>query len=278
MTTAVVVTYRSAPWVRACLDALGELPTVVVDNDGRDDTVAIVQSEYPSVRLIRRSRNGGFAVAINEAVAAIDDDVLIVNPDVTVEHSSINALQVYLDTHPQVGIVVPLLRYPDGRLQESVRAFPNPLVLLARRSPFGRTAPGRRALARFVLDEARLRNPRPVEWAIGAAMLVRRSAIREVGGMDERIFLYGEDVDWCIRMWQSGWEVHIEPAAAFEHAYVRESRRTLDFRSAATRHHWASLMKLFAKYPGLFLGRGPRQASAAIAAWGRVRRSSVTDS
>jgi GT2 family glycosyltransferase len=163
-----------------------------------------------------------------------------------------------------VGIVAPTLRYPDGTLQESVRAFPNPLALLARRSPFGRTRPGRRLLERYVLGADALREARPVDWAIGAVMLVRRTAIRQVGGLDRRFFLYGEDVDWCLRMWQGGWEVHVEPAVSFVHAYERSSRRTLDLRSAATRHHWASLARLFAKHPGLLVGRGP--AAARIAA------------
>jgi GT2 family glycosyltransferase len=180
---------------------------------------------------------------------------------------SVALLQSYLDAHPRVGIVAPKLRYPDGRTQESVRTFPNPLALLARRSPFGRTALGRGVLDRYLLDDKDLAVPRPIEWAIGAAILVRRQAIREIGGMDERIFLYGEDLDWCIRMWKGGWEVHVEPEAVFEHQYTRLSRRTLDLRSAATRHHWASLLKLFAKYPGLLLGRGPAAAYQAIGSW-----------
>jgi GT2 family glycosyltransferase len=164
-----------------------------------------------------------------------------------------------------VGIAVPRLVYPDGTLQTSIRTWPSPLTMLARRSPLGRTTVGRRILARhFLLD-----NPPsaagPVPNAIGAAMLVRRGAITAVGPMDERIFLYGEDLDWCYRMWQHGWEVHVVPGAVMEHAYERQSRRTLDLRSAATRHHWASILKLFVIHPSLLIGRGPRQAAAAIA-------------
>ena len=137
--------------------------------------------------------------------------------------------------------------------------------MLARRSPLGRTAVGRRILARhFCLDDP-ARSAGPVHNAIGAAMLVRREAIRDVGAMDERIFLYGEDLDWCYRMWQRGWEVHVVPEAVMEHAYERQSRRTLDLRSAATRHHWASILKLFVIHPSLLIGRGPRRAHEAVA-------------
>jgi hypothetical protein len=261
LTTAVVVTYRSEDWIRRCLTALAGMPTIVVDNASPDDTSRIVASEFPSVRLVRRDRNQGFAVAVNEAITIEQaDDLLLVNPDVVVDAGSVTRLQEYLDANPRVGIAAPRLRYPDGRTQESARTFPNPLALLARRSPFGRTKKGRAVLERYILDDADLAWAGPIQWAIGAAMLVRRAAIRDVGGMAAWIFLYGEDLDWCIRMWKHGWEVHVVPDAVFEHDYTRLSRRSLDFRSAATRHHWASLVKLFARYPGLLVGRGPSLA------------------
>jgi len=265
VTTAIVVTYDSAAWIRACFAALADIPTIAIDNASRDNTVAIVRSQFPAVRVIARPDNGGFAVAVNEGCrTAPNDDVLLVNPDLVVRPGSVGLLQEYLAAHPRVGIAVPRLVYPDGTLQTSIRTWPSPLTMLARRSSFGRTAVGRRILARhFYLDDPPL-SAGPVHNAIGAAMLVRRAAIRAVGPMDERIFLYGEDLDWCYRMWQRGWEVHVVPDAVMEHAYERQSRRTLDLRSAATRHHWASILKLFVIHPSLLIGRGPRRAHEAV--------------
>lgn len=271
MTAAIVVTYDSATWIRGCLSALGGMPAVVVDNASRDDTVAIVRAEFPGVRLIARERNGGFAVAVNEGCRAVpDDDVLLVNPDLLVRPGSVALLDAYLVSHPRVGLAVPRLVNPDGSLQPSIRTYPSPLAMLARRSPFGRTRLGRRILRHHLRLDDPPTTAGPIHTAIGAAMLVRREAIREVGGMDERIFLYGEDVDWCYRMWAAGWEVHAVPDAVMEHVYERRSRRTLDLRSAATRHHWASVFKLFAIHPSLLIGRGPRQAREAMA---RARRA-----
>jgi hypothetical protein len=264
MTTAVVITYRSADWIRRCLTALEGIRTIVVDNASPDDTARIVATEFPNVRLVTRTQNDGFAVAVNEAIALIDrDDVLVLNPDVLVDRGAVERLQAYMDAHPNVGIAAPRLRYPDGRTQESARTFPNPLALLARRSPFGRTRAGRSFLHRYLLDDADLAEAGPIHWAIGAAILVRREAIRRVGGMAEWIFLYGEDLEWCIRMWKAGWQVHVVPDAVFVHQFTRLSRRSLDFRSAPTRHHWASLLKLFLRYPGLVIGRGPGAAHRA---------------
>jgi N-acetylglucosaminyl-diphospho-decaprenol L-rhamnosyltransferase len=276
MTTAVVVTYRSSDWIRRCLTALASIPTIVVDNASPDDTVHIVASEFPDVRLVVRVRNDGFGAAVNDAIRLEPiEDLLVLNPDVLVDRVAVARLQAYLDANPRVGIAAPKLRYPDGRTQESIRTFPNPLALLARRSIFANTRPGRRVLRRYLLEDADLEAARPIEWAIGAAVLVRRQAIRDIGGMDERIFLYGEDLDWCMRMWKGGWEVHVQPDAVFVHQFTRLSRRTLDLRSAPTRHHWASLVRLFWKYPGLFLGRGPRQAGDAIRRWSTEPRAAT---
>jgi len=259
MTIAVVVTYDSSRWIARCLEALGDFPTIVVDNASRDDTVAIVRGQFPAVRLVARTSNAGYAVAANEASALVpDDDVIVLNPDLIAGAGSIGLLETYLREHPPVGIAVPRLVYPDGSIQASVRTWPTPLTMFARRSAFGRTRPGRAILARHLLQGHEPAQAGPIAWGLGAAMLVRREAIRAVGGMDERIFLYGEDVDWCYRMWQAGWEVHVVPESVMEHRYERQSKRTLDFRSAPTRHHWASVLKLFAIHPRLLIGRGPR--------------------
>jgi hypothetical protein len=258
VTTAVVVTYDSARWIERCLSSLAGTPTVVVDNASRDGTAAIVRERFPDVRLIPRRANAGFAVGVNEGTrAALSDDILLVNPDAVVRPGSIDLLDRYLRDHPRVGIVVPRLLNPDGSVQANVRTFPTPLTMLARRSPLSRTGLGRAILRDHFLVETGSESSRPVPAVTGAVMLVRRAAIDAIGPMDERIFLYGEDWDWCYRAWAAGWEVHIEPRAVMEHEYERQSRRTLDFRSAAVRHHWMSALKLIAIHPGLLVGRMP---------------------
>jgi GT2 family glycosyltransferase len=211
--------------------------------------------------VIQRSTNGGYAVAVNEGCrAAAPSDVIVLNPDVVVPPNALGPLANYLRDHPAVGIAAPLLQYPNGTIQESVRTWPTPVTMLARRSPIGRTRFGKRLLARHHLRDRQIDASQPVDNVLGAAMAVRRTAIDSVGGMDERIFLYGEDWDWCYRMWTHGWEVHVVPAAVVEHRYERLSRKTLDFRSSPTRHHWASAIKLLLIHPGLLVGRGARNS------------------
>lgn len=264
MTTAIVVTYNSAGWIGRCLASLRGTPTIVVDNASGDDTVELVRAGHPEVQLLERARNGGFAVAVNQAAAMVpDDDILLMNPDAAARPGSIATLERYLREHPSVGIVVPRLVNPDGSAQANARTFPTPWTMLARRTALGWTPVGRRIHEAHVLAGRIPEVARPIQSAIGAVMLVRRAAIREVGPLDERIFLYGEDWDWCYRMWARGWEVHMEPAAVMDHEYERKSRRTFDLRSAAVRHHWASALKLVAIHPGLVIGRMPEAARRA---------------
>ena len=275
MTTAVVVTYNSARWIDRCLNSLTGVPTIVVDNAGHDGTSAIVRDRHPDVRLVVRRRNGGFAVAANEgASAASTDDILLLNPDAVARPGSVAILDAYLRDHPKVGIVAPRLLNADGTRQDNIRTFPTPLTMLARRSPLGRTALGKRILRDHFLRDSAANVARPIPATIGAAMLVRRAAIDQIGPMDERIFLYGEDWDWCYRAWAAGWEVHLQPAAVMEHEYERQSRHTLDLRSAAVRHHWASALKLVAIHPGLLIARMP--AGARDAAHWQPPSSSAT--
>ncbi len=268
-TTVVIVTYNSAKWMQPCLEALTGKSVIVIDNASRDDTLRIVREGFPHVRVLARVSNGGFAVAVNEACRLVpENDILVINPDVVVRPGSLEELEAYCRDHPRVGIAVPRLVYPDGSVQELVRRFPNPLALLARRSGwFRRTTLGRRIIANFLLENDVPTEARPIEWAIGAVHFARRAAIDEVGGMQEWIFLYGEDMDWCYRMWQKGWEVHVVPQSVMQHRFQRLSSSSLDFRSAETRHHWASLVKLFILHPTLLVGRGPKQAHTATASW-----------
>ena len=267
MIRVIVVTYNSAGWIRRCLASVSDTQAIVVDNASSDETVPIVTREFPTVLLVERHRNGGFTVAVNQGAAlAPEDDILLLNPDAVARNGSLAALAAYLQTHPRVGIVAPRLLNPDGSRQDNIRTFPTPLTMLARRSPVGWTPLGKRILRDHFLHESGSDFARPIPATIGAAMLVRREALDEIGPMDERIFLYGEDWDWCYRMWAAGWEVHIEPQAVMEHEYERKSRRTFDLRSAAVRHHWASALKLLLIHPGLLVGRTPDGARRA-AAW-----------
>lgn len=255
----VIVTYGHADDIGACLDALGGERVVVVDNASIDGTADRVAELHPWVELIRSPRNIGFARAVNLGMRLADhDDVFVLNPDVVVQADTIDRLAAVLAAHPQDGIVAPRLRHPDGSIQDSARSFKTLPTLLARRTPLGRTRWGTAILRRH-LAPAFTTNETPVDWALGAALYVRRSALEAVGQLDPRFFLYEEDVDWCARMWAAGWGVRYVPSIEAIHGYRRDSRHTWDLRRPATRHHWASILRFVVKHPTIvLLGRSPR--------------------
>lgn len=263
MTVAVVVTHQSSAHIRSCLDGLSGERVVVVDNASTDGTTDIVASEFPDVRLCTMDHNAGLSRALNwGAQLHEDEDVLVLNPDARMAPAGIRVLERYLDDHPQVGVVLPRLVYPDGSLQESVRTFPTPAVMASRRL-LPSSLPAVRRTVDAHLMATRCQAAGPVDWGLGAAMLIRRTALRELGGYDERYFLYCEDLDLAYRSWRLGWEVHVQPAAVATHDYARESRRTFRLDNPQTRHHWMSILRFFTHHPGMLVGASrlqiPRQ-------------------
>ena len=208
----VVVTYNSESCVGELLASLegGGADVVVVDNGSSDGTVGVVQS-FEDVRLLR-STNVGYAGGINLGVrAAPDADAyLILNPDLSVRPGLVAALSAAL-ADPQVGLVVPLVLHSDGRRQNSLRREPT----LLRAIGFNWT--GVPKLSEYVSDDDDYRAPHDVDWALGAAVLVRRECYESVGPWDESFFLYSEETDFCLRARDAGWTTRFVPDGVVVH-------------------------------------------------------------
>src|SRR5437764_2805429 len=230
--SVVVVTYRSRDHVLDCLRSLaeglrpgdGSSPShewecVVLDNDSQDGTAELVEAQAPWARVVRTGANLGYARAVNRGLArTAGRSILILNPDCVWQRGGIHELLLWLGTHPRCAIAVPRILNTDGSLEYSVRSYPFPAVLLFNRySLLTRLWPGNPWTRRYLLSDWDHETPRSVDWASGAAMLVRRAAVDEVGGMDEAFFMFNEDVDWCRRMNAAGWTVDFVPAAGVVH-------------------------------------------------------------
>ena len=247
---AVVVTFNSENVVDSCLAPLGPLSVFVIDNASSDGTCARA-ARYPHVEVVRNTSNVGLAAAVNQGLALVGErDVLILNPDVIAPVGEVGRLHAQLARMPGVGILAPRLVGPTGHVQPSARTFQSPSVVLARRSR--RILPRkRRSILRKYLGPSYVEETSSVPWVLGAAMVVRRSAVEEVGGMDPGFFLYHEDQDWCIRMWRAGWQVALSPEVVVQHAYQRASRKHL---SREFWHHAMSTVRFYRKYPELLVG------------------------
>jgi GT2 family glycosyltransferase len=212
----VVVTYNSADSIAALLGSIaadspgGEAAVVVVDNDSTDETLAEV-ARFGWVQVVR-SANHGYAAGINRGVEATPDARahLILNPDLVVRPGAIAGLLAQL-ADPRVGIVAPLVLGGDGTLERSLRRTPTlPRAL-------GLNFTGLPVFAEYVTQDSAYAGARDVDWALGAALLVRRDCGRDVGAWDESYFLYSEETDYCERARAAGWLVRYTPDATVVH-------------------------------------------------------------
>ena len=222
----VIVSYRCRETVLRTLDSLAVagrglvVSVTVVDNDSRDGTVDAVRRRFPDVRVISTGWNSGFAFASNTGIArGRGRYVLLLNPDTVPAPDALRALVAFADDNPRAGVVAPRLRNADGSDQLTARAFPTPAAaVLGRRSPLTRIFPGNPWSTAYLSSRHRpTSGPFRVDWVSGAAMLVRRQVIDEVGALDEGFFLFWEDADWCRRIAAAGHEVWCVPAADVVH-------------------------------------------------------------
>ncbi len=202
----------------------GQIPVIIVDNDSRDDGLAEVHRRYPDFHWIFNSENTGYARAGNQGMAQVQAEYyLILNPDIVVQPGALDNLLEFGDANPRAGMVGPQLLNEDGSIQESCRRFYNFKTLIMRRTVLGKIFPDSEVVRLHLMRDFDHRSVRPVDWVLGGCMLVRADAMDRTGPMDERFFLYFEDVDWCYRMWQAGREVLYNPESRFIHRHRRQS-------------------------------------------------------
>jgi N-acetylglucosaminyl-diphospho-decaprenol L-rhamnosyltransferase len=216
---AVVVAYNSARTLRACAAPLAAMPEVavtVVDNQSPDDTAAA--TDGLDVTLVRAERNGGFAAGCNLGAAHGGAEyVLLLNPDARVAAPGLKKLVEALDGHPDAALAAPRILEDDGTLAFSLRRFPRRRSTFAQALFLHRVWPRAGWTDECVRDPAAYETPGSPEWVSGACMLVRRSALEQVGGLDESYFLYCEDTDLCATLREAGWDIRYEPAATVHH-------------------------------------------------------------
>ena len=201
----------------------------------------------------------GLASGVNTALAqARGQYFLVLNPDMIALPGSVSKIVSFMDSNPDVGIAGGKLISPNGKLHHSCYRFYTPLPILYRRTFLGKTKRGKQTIRHFLMKDFDHASEEDVDWLMGACLMVRKKAYREVGGMDERFFLYFEDVDWCRRFWEKGWRVSYVPQAVFSHYHQRTSERGAllgIFFNRSTREHIKSACKYFWKFSGKSLPR-----------------------
>lgn len=222
--SVVIVGWNARRYLELCLQSLVDSPprrsmeVFVVDNSSADGTSEMIESRFPWVKLIKSSENLGFSKGNNVGIRQCRGKyIALVNPDVIVLPGCLDALADFLDQYPGVGNVGPRVLNPDMTLQSSCRRFPSLWNNFCDASGLAGIFKQSRFFAGehmfyFAHDRTLV-----VDVIVGCFSMIRREAFDAVGLLDEGLFMYGDDVDWCRRCWNRGWEVMFYPGAKAIH-------------------------------------------------------------
>lgn len=258
--TVSIVNWNTKDELYECLkgvlaqDGTASYDVVVADNASSDGSAEFVESVYgEQVRLIQNSGNLGFGTAHNKVISQTDSRyVLILNPDCRMlEPDTLARMVSYMDSHGSVGILGPKITNPDSSLQYSARRFPNMVAAVFRHTIFGKLFPRNKFVREYLMTDWAHDQVTSVDWVSGAALLARRKMIDQIGVLDERFFMYCEDVDWCRRAHSAGWDVVYFPMASVCHRIGAASDKN---PVSMIKQHHRSMLLYFLKYDA----RSPR--------------------
>jgi len=224
-----------------------EFEVIVVDNVSTDGAVQMIEQEFPKVVLIRNSERHGFGHNQNTGITASRGKyVFVYNDDTLVHGNALSSMCEFMDKNPKVGLLGPKLLNQDGTLQMSCYKFPSPLryvwenLLLTAAFPNSTVFGDYR---KWPHDEVKI-----VDFVIGAAMLVRREVIEQVGLFDELFFMYSEETDWQMRIHNAGWDIVLYPVAEITHL---GGQSTEDAKDRQFSEFQTSSVKLIRKHYGV---------------------------
>lgn len=200
--SVVIITFKEDLAVlRACFSSLAASMTpdtevFVVDNGGRAETATLLAGIIPTAMYVPNPENRGFAAAVNQGmVRSTGRYVLLLNPDTELPSRTLQAMVAHMDTDTDVGIGSCIIRYPDGRLQESIRRFPtlrDQLVVLLK---LPHVFPS--LVNRYMMRDVDPEKTQDIDSIMGAFMMIRREVVEKIGMFDERYFIWFEEVDYC---------------------------------------------------------------------------------
>jgi N-acetylglucosaminyl-diphospho-decaprenol L-rhamnosyltransferase len=244
----VLLSWNTADLLADCLRSIPagasglDYHVIVVDNASTDGSADMVARDFPKVQLIRSSENLGFARGNNLGIRAANPDtpyLLLLNSDTIVKPVSLTNLVRFMDAYPEASAVSPRLLRPDGTPQPYAFGSDPTLSYLLRRGLAHLVL--HRSLHHWGTDQLQA-----VDWISGACLMVRHVVIEHVGLLDESMFMYFEDNDWCLRMRQAGWRVYYNPQTAIVHLGGQSLKKNLQVQNA----YYNSLIYFYNKHYG----------------------------
>lgn len=230
----IMVSYNTRDILRTALEKVyrqsqfQNFEVIVVDNASHDGSPDMVAAEFPQVKLIRHDQNGGFAAGNNLGIAIAQGEyILLLNSDAYVFDDSLVETVRFMEQHPETGIMGAQLVCEDGSPQPSARQFPTPWQKLRVLSGVeSRHSSYETYYDYYTAGEDDHPEPREVGWVPGTYFMIRRDVIDEIGGLDERFFMYFEEVDYCLRATKAGWKVVFNPTIPIIHLGGQSSLAT----------------------------------------------------
>ena len=253
----IIVSWNVADLLAACLDSIFstlakqtglQAEIIVVDSASSDHTVTLLRERYPQVKLLAQNQNLGFSRCNNIGMAQAEGRyLLLLNPDTEVVENALVQMVAYLDDHPAVGIVGPHTRNTDGTTQSTRRRFPTVPLAFFESTWLQPYAP-KSLLDHYYIRDAADTATVDVDWVQGSALMARREVYDQIGGLDEGYVMYSEEMDWCKRAKQAGWQVVYLGTASIIHHGGKSSDQV-----TANRHIYfqESKLRYFRKYHGV---------------------------
>lgn len=249
----IIVSYKTKELLKNCLksvfDSKIDFPfeVIVIDNNSEDGSIEMVKEEFKKVKLVVNKENVGYGKANNQGMKiAKGEYVLLLNSDTEIIDNAISKMVEWLEGYEGVGVVGCKLLYRDGRIQQSAGFLPR-LSKIFLWQTFLDDLPILRNLIKpyQVSDVDFYKKEHEVGWVTGAFFLLRKKVFEETGGFDEKIFMYAEEVEWCLRIKKAGWKIFYTPTASIYHIKSASPR---DLNENAIISEYKGLMYLFKKH------------------------------
>ena len=261
MVSIIIVNHNQKNLLKQCLRNIIEakidlsVEIIVIDNnstDGSPEFLAEFKTQVLPVQVVLNKQNSGFAKGNNQGIKLAQGEyILILNPDVIVLPKAITKLAKFLQTHSDAAMVGPQLLNPNQSIQNSCYRFPRVYTPVLRRTFLGKLPGFKKELTRYLMLDWDHQETREVDWLIGACLMIKKEVLNKIGLLDERFFLYFEDVDLARRIWQAGFKVYYYPDAKMFHFHQRLSAIHSTFPSLFSQITWihiTSALKYFLKW------------------------------
>ncbi len=273
--TIVVLSYNSQFWLKKTLSSLQEkylvtttrkVEVIVVDNNSQDESVKMMRHDFPEIKLILNSANTGFAAGNNLALKEVTSTyTMLLNSDVELtDDSNLDTLLEYLDTHPKVGVITPLIKLVNGEIDLACHRG-EPTLWASFTYFFGleRLFPYSQRFSQYHQLYKGFGETHEIDACSGAAMLLRTSAMHKVGLLDEQFFMYAEDLDWCKRFRDQHYKIVFFPQVSVIHHKYKSGISSLSTQTATkTKNYFYQTMLQY--YDKHYHNRYPRWVRRVI--------------